>query len=190
MNDCKKCGKIYADQFETCPHCAGAKQKALGCTILIVLALFVAAGFKLVLDDKLSTSQPSRVSGSTAPDGPPTGPDDPYAIGQRALGASEYERAKLELISRARMAASAARCRVIADVEAQMIDRRGIQTLSDADLSAGRSDYHPDLVPAITSAAQKAYSEASQPGGCDFWRENPAAVAELRRLANLATTGP
>lgn len=192
MNSCSKCGKVYAEQFDNCPHCLGKNHKVLGCFVLAAIGLAASVTFWASVggENVPSVRQAQRSVANGVLGSLPTGSNDPYSSGQKALGNIEYEQSKNDLLRKVQMAASAARCRVISDVESQVIDRRGIQAISDADINAGRSDYHPDLLPAVQAAAAKAYEDAGQRGGCDFWQQNPEAVAQMRRLAYLATTGP
>ena len=119
----------------------------------------------------------------------PSGPGDPYAAGQQALRQSEYEQQKAELLAKAKRAAWAARCRVITVSEAEVINLAGLRSISDADIAAGRSDYHPDLLPAVRAAATEAYQAAAGPNACTYWQQDPTAVANMRTEAQLVTSG-
>jgi hypothetical protein len=121
-----------------------------------------------------------------APASMSTSSADPYAAGQAALANSEYQQSKADLISEVQTAYYAAHCRVIQGIEAQMILQTGVTRISRLELDAGRSDYHPELLPALKAAAEAAVMRAKQPGACDYWKESPEAVAEIRRLGELA----
>jgi len=127
-----------------------------------------------------ASSDPSDTSENTAA-------SDPYAAGQHVLGEQEYAQSKTELLDRVRVAYFAAGCRVIQEVEVQMIFLSGIHRISDDDIHAGRSDYHPDLLPAARIAATEGLMRAKQSGSCNYWLQNPDAVAEIRQQAQLAT---
>lgn len=138
-------------------------------------------------DNPKDSSPPPAPDGSSQQgDGPPTGPGDPYATGQKALGASEYQQEKADLLSRTKMAGSAAECRVIAEVEARVIGTSGMQAISRREEDAGLSTYHPELYPAVQAAEAEGLKMGAAPGGCDYWRQNPDAVSQMRDLAHLA----
>jgi hypothetical protein len=132
-----------------------------------------------------STDVSPATSGQQA-DESHTPPTDPYATGQKALDDKIYAQSKAALLDQVRTAQFALRCRVIGDTEANMIYLSGARRISDADLNAGRSDYHPDLLPAAKAAAAEVDARAQQSGACDYWQQHPEDVAEIRREAQMA----
>ncbi|MES2294358.1 MAG: hypothetical protein V4527_13730 [Pseudomonadota bacterium] len=115
----------------------------------------------------------------------PTG--DPYFAGQKALHQQEYERSKAQLIERVARAEFASRCDVIPKFEVDTISISGMNSISRADLNAGMSDYHPDLIKSLRSVAlQVAKAVDQNPNRCDYWRQNAEAVAQMRQEADLS----
>ena len=74
-------------------------------------------------------------------------------------------------------------------VDASDIALDGIRRISEADLAAGRSDYHPDLAPAVKAVAQQGYDTAGKQG-CAYWQQHPDAVEEIRGEAQMTAPTP
>lgn len=178
--------------------------------VLVGIIAILGTGIYKVVSDGPSEQAPAEASASSAgnapddtsvleakpdapplqapsPSGPPTSAGDPYAAGQKALGSDEYAQSKAELLTQVRLAGSAAVCRVITDVDANVIGISGMQSLSHDEEAAGQPTYHPDLLPAVQAAEADGGKMGAEPGGCDYWQKNPDAVRQMRDLAHIAT---
>jgi hypothetical protein len=114
-------------------------------------------------------------------------PGDPYAGGQQMLAKREYQKAKALLVERVARAEFASRCGVIPKVLVDTIARSGMNFIARAELNAGRSNYHPDLLLALRATAlDVAKMVDGEPGRCDYWHQNPEAVAQMRSEAQLS----
>jgi hypothetical protein len=112
---------------------------------------------------------------------------DPYAAGQRSLAQQKYLQRKSELVERVARAEQASRCGVIPKMEVDTISIQGMNAVSEADVAAGVSDYHPDLIQALRAVALKVAREVDQNRGlCSYWRQNPEAVANIRQEAQIS----
>lgn len=112
-------------------------------------------------------------------------PPDPYAAGQQALRASEYDRAMSRYIDHALRVSFAVACNVIPGGEGNLIlgfELRGVEATYGAASAADRAKYNPLIVAAFKRGAD----QAKQSGGCDFWMKHPEQVAEIRQEAQLA----
>ena len=144
-----------------------------------------SAGAQSVTLDQLAAQAAVGTKQTTTESVAPGG--DPYFAGQKALAEGEYERSKALLIERVARDEFASRCGVIPKIEVDTISISGMNSISRADLSAGMSDYHPDLIKSLRAVALQVAKDVDQnPSRCDYWRQNPEAVAQMRQEADLS----
>ena len=67
VQPCKKCGKVFAANFKTCPHCKSSVGKGCLIVVVIIVALSLLASV-FSSDDKPSTNNASSSSPSSASD--------------------------------------------------------------------------------------------------------------------------
>ncbi len=116
--------------------------------------------------------------------------DDPYANTYRKQVVENYKRDRDALADAVENYYLAVKCRVFgspADVTPIiMLRRNALVEKHVTELSRVGYGIEPDLSSHIELAARSGNAEGRKEGACDFFRDHPEAVADLRRAATHA----
>lgn len=197
---CPKCDKVFHSTAikPECPHCR-AKHSKLGA--VIVLGVIAAVSYAAFSSDSgtaathVTDAQLERANAAIRNAGPvPTSvdlsvPGDPYAASQQAIHENTYANLKADFLARAQRIYYATTCRALdTPVPQAIVQDEAAAFLQEAfGVPANMGD--EKLTADIEAAERAGVAQATASGGCEYWKQNPEAVAQIRDEARLAQPG-
>lgn len=111
---------------------------------------------------------------------------DPYGAEANQAALSQYRQERSAGMENIRTVYFAAMCGVLPEKErARTYFLDVAQALTDASLASGPPDYH--LMDTLNSAAQQGLAQGQKPHACEYWRQHPDAVLQVRQVVENAT---
>lgn len=139
-----------------------------------------------ISEEELAKMDAANKKPAPNPDTTPDAGGDPYAAAQAKLHQADYATQKADFLARAQRIYYATTCRAldtpIPNALVQSEAAAFLQNATGAAVNVGDEKLTAD----IEAAERAGIAQAQAPGGCNYWKQNPEAVAEIREEARIA----